>query len=185
MAEVPAVPAVPAALADNMPILYIMVGVGFAGKSTLAKNIAEHFNINLVSQDVLFFEKEKELNLNEDDDGQWQMLLSMCKQRIKELMMSGKSVVFDNVNLKRAHRDELREIAKEVKGKAVVVYLDTPEEILNKRQDRNKVTRERHDVKQEYLDDAKIQLEIPTNDEDTYVFTHDMDSDAFLKLLPK
>ena len=55
-----------------------MCGVGFAGKSTLAKNIAEHFNIPLVSQDGLFFEKEKEFNLNEDDDEQWQMLLNMC-----------------------------------------------------------------------------------------------------------
>lgn len=167
-----------------MPFLYIMVGVGFAGKSTLAKNIAEHFHITLVSQDGLFFEKEKELNLNEDNDEQWEMLLTMCKQRIKELMISGQSVVFDNVNLKKAHRDELRGLVKEVNGKAVVVYLDTPEEILNKRQDRNKVTRERHDVKQEYLDDAKVQLEIPTIDEDTYVFTPETDLADFISKLP-
>lgn len=162
-----------------------MVGVGFAGKSTLAKNIAEHFKIPLVSQDALFFEKEKELNLNEDDDAQWKMLLDMCKERIKELLIKGESVVFDNVNLKREHRDELREIAKEAGGKAVVVYLDTPEDVLNKRQDRNKISRERHDVKQEYLDDAKAQLEIPTDDEDTYRFTPETDLDSFLKKLPR
>lgn len=167
------------------PILYIMVGVGFAGKSTLAKNISEHFKIPLVSQDALFFEKEKELNLSEDDDAQWRMLLDMCKQRIKELLTRGESVVFDNVNLKREHRDELREIAKEAGGKAVVVYLDTPEEILNKRQDRNKISRERHDVKQEYLDDAKKQLEIPTDDENAYRFTPTADLDDFLKELPR
>ena len=161
-----------------------MCGVGFAGKSTLAKNIAKHFNIPLVSQDGLFFEKEKELNLNEDDDEQWQMLLDMCKQRIKEFLAASKSVVFDNVNLKRDHRDELRVIAREVGGKAVVIYLDTPEETLNKRQDRNKVTRERHDVKQEYLDDAKRQLEIPSEDEDVYIFTPETSLDTFLSKLP-
>ena len=168
-----------------MPTLYIMVGVGFAGKSTLAKNISEYFKIPLVSQDALFFEKEKELNLDEDDDAQWQMLLNMCKQRIKELLSSGKSVVFDNVNLKKEHRDELREIAKEAISNAIIIYLDTPEEILNKRQDRNKVTRERHHVKQEYLDDAKAQLEIPTDDEGTYKFTPTTDLETFLKTLPR
>ena len=168
-----------------MPILYVMVGVGFAGKSTLAKKIAEYLNIPLVSQDALFFEKEKELNLNLDDDEQWQMLLTMCQQRIKDLMANGSSVVFDNVNLKRAHRDELREIAKTANGKVVVVYLDTPEETLNKRQEGNKISGERHDVKQEYLDDAKAQLEIPTADEEPYIFKPDTDLDSFLKSLPK
>ena len=168
-----------------MPILYIMCGVGFSGKSTLAKRIAEYFNISLVSQDGLFFEKEKELNLNQDSDEQWEMLLGMCKQRIMELMKEGKSVVFDNVNLKHAHRNELREIAKEAGGKAVVVYLDTLEETLNKRQDRNKVTRERHDVKQEYLDDTKAQLEIPQRDEEVYVFTPETNLEQFLSKLPK
>jgi len=168
-----------------MPTLYIMCGVGFAGKSTLAKNIAEHFNTPLVSQDSLFFEKEKELNLNEDDDETWQMLLTMCQEKIKELLTTGKSVVFDNVNLKREHRDELRQIAKEANGKAIIIYLDTPEELLNKRQDRNKVTRERHDVKQEYLEDAKMQLEIPSEDEEVYVFTPETNLDVFLNKLPK
>ena len=52
-----------------------MVGVGFSGKSTLAKKIAEHFDIPLISQDAMFFEKEKELNLDQDSDEQWRMLL--------------------------------------------------------------------------------------------------------------
>lgn len=108
----------------------------------------------------------------------------MCKQRIKEILSAGKSVVFDNVNLTLVHRDELRILAREAGAKAVVVYLDTPEEILNKRQDDNNVTRERHAVKQEYLDDAKAQLEIPSNDEGVYIFTPDLNIDTFLKKLP-
>ncbi|MBX4189880.1 ATP-binding protein [Candidatus Parcubacteria bacterium] len=167
-----------------MPILYIMVGVGFSGKSTLAKNISEYLKIPLVSQDALFFEKEKELNLDLDDEKQWEMLLNMCKQRIVKLLREGKSVVYDNVNLRRDHRDELREIAQEASAQTVVIYLDTPEETLNQRQDNNKVTKERHDVKQEYLDDAKAQLEIPTADENPYHFTPETDLNTFLQQLP-
>jgi predicted kinase len=160
-----------------------MCGVGFAGKSTLAKKIAEHLNIPLVSQDALFFEKKNELNLKDSDDNQWQMLLDMCKQKIRELLIEGKSVVFDNVNLKRQHRDELKELARAAGAGAVVIYLDTPEEILNKRQERNFATNERHNVKQEYLDDAKIQLEIPSTDENVLSYKPEMTIDDFIKKL--
>ncbi len=47
-----------------MPKLYIMSGVGFSGKSTLAKKIAEYTGATLVSQDGLFFEKEKEWKID-------------------------------------------------------------------------------------------------------------------------
>ncbi len=162
-----------------------MVGVGFSGKSTLAKKIAEDFNIPLVSQDGMFFEKEKELNIDQDSDRQWRMLLDMCLERISELLKDGRSVVFDNVNLMRQHRDELRKVAQRTGAKAVVIYLDTPEHILTKRQEKNKQTAERHDVKQEYLDDAKKQLEIPTADENTFVFSPETDLKTFLDQLPR
>lgn len=167
-----------------MPILYVMVGVGFSGKSTLAKKIAEHFHIPLVSQDGMYFEKVKELNIDQDSDEEWRLLLDMCLEEISKLLKEGKSVVFDNVNLMREHRDELRKIAEEAGAKTVAIYLDTPEEILTERQEKNKTTGERHDVKQEYLDDAKEQLEIPGKDENTYVFTPEIDFDSFVQKLP-
>src|SRR3990167_7901222 len=64
-------------------ILYIMCGVGFSGKSTLAKQIAEHTGAVLVSQDALFFEKEKELNLDQDSDEKWRMILAVWFVEIK------------------------------------------------------------------------------------------------------
>lgn len=50
-----------------MSKLYIMSGVGFSGKSTLAKKIADHTDAALVSQDGLFFEKEKELGIDQKE----------------------------------------------------------------------------------------------------------------------
>ncbi|MEK7183978.1 MAG: ATP-binding protein [Patescibacteria group bacterium] len=167
-----------------MPTLYIMCGVGFSGKSTLAKGIAAHFHIPLVSQDAMYFEKQAALEIDQDSDEEWRMLLGMCLQRIKELLQSGKSVVFDNVNLRKEHRDELRTLANEVGAQTVVVYLDTPEKTLLERQEKNKETGERHEVKQEYLDDAKAQLEIPRQDENAFIFAPESDLKEFLERLP-
>jgi len=44
---------------NSSKTLYIMCGVGFAGKSTLAKKIAEYTGATLVSQDAMYFEKEE------------------------------------------------------------------------------------------------------------------------------
>ncbi len=160
-----------------------MCGVGFSGKSTLAKQIAEHTGATLVSQDALFFEKEKEMNLDQDSDKQWRMLLDMCLERIKENLETGKSVVFDNTNTRFEHREELRELAKSVEAETKVIFLDTPIEIQKERQKKNLKTGERHDVKQEYLDQAIAELEIPTENENTLSFKPNTDLNILLKNL--
>lgn len=168
-----------------MKTLYIMCGVGFAGKSTLARKIADHFGIALVSQDALYFEKEKELDPHADDDTQWETLLNMCKENIDTLLANDQSVVFDNVNLTREHRNELRVIAQKNDAHAIVVFLNTPIALLDERQEQNKVTAQRHDVEQHHLDNARRQLEIPSEDEEVYTFTPTTDTESFLNTLPR
>lgn len=168
---------------QNKPILYIMCGVGFSGKSTLAKQIAEHTGAALVSQDALFFEKEKELDLDQDSDLHWRMLLDMCLGKIKENLKAGKSIVFDNTNTKFEHREELREVARSVGAETKVIFLDTPIEIQKERQNKNLSTGERHDVKQEYLDQAIAELEVPSEAENTRVFEPNTDVGEFLKTM--
>lgn len=167
----------------DKPILYIMCGVGFSGKSTLAKEIADYTEAILVSQDGMYFEKKDELNIDEDDDNQWRMLLDMCKERIFENLTQGRSVVFDNINTRYEHRQELRDLARSAGATTRVIFLDTPLEVQKERQLINRQTGERHDVKQEYLDSAIAELEVPTQDENTFIFRPNDDLEAFLKAL--
>ena len=166
-----------------MSILYIMCGVGFSGKSTLAKKISEIKHAELVSQDGMFFENEKELNLDLNDGAQWRMLLDMCKKKIYENLEAGKSVVFDNTNTRFEHREELREFVKPLVVKTKVVFLDTPLEVQKERQRNNLVTKERHDVKQEYLDEARKELEVPGENENTVIYKPGENMDNFVRSL--
>jgi len=161
-----------------------MCGVGFAGKSTLSKKIAEHKNGVLVSQDDIYFEKEKEWNLDENSDEDWDRVLNVSKERIKENLSNSNSVVFDHVNLKHSHRKELIDMAKEFEAKTIVVYLDTPLDIQKGRQLKNKETKKRHNVKQEFLDEALEELEIPHESESVFVFTPETDIESWLNKLP-
>ena len=162
-----------------------MVGVGFSGKSTLAKQIVEYKNAVLVSQDDLWFEKEKEWDLSLDSDEDWDRVLQISKQRVRENLAEGESVVFDHVNLRHNHREELINMAKSYNARAVIIYLDTPIDIQKERQIKNKETKERHDVKQEELDDAIKELEIPEESENVFVFKPETNLESFLERLPQ
>lgn len=165
---------------EKIPTLYIMCGVGFSGKSTLSKKIAEYVGADLVSQDGMYFEKKDEFNIDQDDDEQWRMLSDWCHERILEKLKQGKSVVFDDVALRFEHREKLRQLAKSVNANTKVVFLDTPIEIQKERQMRNLVTKERHDVKQEYLDQAIAELEVPIETENVLIFKPDTNLEEFL-----
>lgn len=163
--------------------LYILCGPGFSGKSTLAKKIAEYKNATLVSQDAIYFEKEKELDPSLSDGEEWELIRSIAFERIANNLKKDVSVVYDSTNTRREHRDAAREIAVENGAHAVVVFVDTPDTILVERQMKNKETKERHDVEQKYLDQARAELEIPQSDENVFVFKPEDNLEDWLKNL--
>ena len=164
--------------------LYIVCGVGFSGKSTLSKKIAEYKNAVLVSQDNIYFEKEKKLNLNEDSDKDWKRVLDIAKSKIKYNLARDRSVVFDHTNLRHGFREKLRSMAKSSNAETVIIYLDTPLNVQIERRLKNQGIGGRHDVKQRHLDYAHATLEIPKKDENVFVFTPKTDLDSWLSNLP-
>jgi predicted kinase len=163
--------------------LYIMCGLGFSGKSTLAKKISEYKNAALVSQNAIYFEKEKELDPTLSSDEEWKLIWNIAIERIVKNLKEGRSVVYDSTNTRREHRDRFRKIASENGARTIVIFLKTPDEVLLARQMKNKETKERHDVKQEYLDQARAEMEIPQSDENVFVFTPETDLVEWLQKL--
>ena len=152
-----------------------MCGLGFSGKSTLAKKISEYKNAVLVSQDAIYFEKEKELDPSLSSEEEWKLIWNIAEERIVRALRAGNSVVYDSTNTRREHRERFRNVASSSGAESVVVLLKTPDEILTARQLKNKETKERHDVKQEYLDQARTEMEVPGEDEKVLVFTPESD----------
>lgn len=156
-----------------------MTGRAFSGKSTLARLIAEHKGAVLVSQDELLSKNEDKFK-NIDESKRWHQVLKMAEEKIVQLLESGQSVVFDNVNTQRKHRDDLRDLVSHTGAHVVVVYLNTPDEILEQRQNENKITNQRHDVSQRHIDDLKRRFEAPSDDENFFEFTPETDFDKWL-----
>ena len=157
----------------NRPTLYIMCGLAFSGKSTLSRKISEHTVSKLIAFDKLWVEKDKEQPVPKADLG-WKLIRRVGQDEVLKALEKGTSVVYDDNNIRFEHREELREVAKRFGAKAVVVYLNTPLELIKEREAANRVTGERHEVEPENFQAVLEQLQIPTDREKVLEFRPEM-----------
>lgn len=167
-----------------MKKLYFLCGVAFSGKSTLAKQIAEYKNAVLVSQDEIWFEKKKEMNLDLNSDEDWGKVQQISKAKIKEVLLKGESVVYDDISLKLKARESLRNLARDCGGESVLIYLDTPRDVQQERRIKNAETKERHDVPSHIINWGLEELEIPQEGENPFIFRPESDLKDWLSKLP-
>ncbi len=162
------------------PVLYIMCGQAFSGKSTLAKEIAKFASATLISQDAIWFEKEEEAKtLVQKPD--YHAVLEISKQKVRKALRLGTSTVFDNTNAGFKHREEFRQIANECDAESVVVYLNTSAKELAKRQENNRITKERHDVNEEDLQKVRDKFQVPTSKENVLSYLPNENVSDWLK----
>jgi predicted kinase len=169
---------------DTPPTLYILCGLGFSGKTTWAKVMAEQIGAEIISIDAVYFEAEHEAKLRSAEPGQrWEIVGRITKQRIQDKLKKNISVILDDCSPRYEHRDRLRRLAKENNARAVVVYLKAPDEVLNARQLENKITRVRHDVDQHNLDSVRDRFEVPRPNENVVKVTPEVTLQQFLQML--
>ncbi len=100
-----------------------MCGLAFSGKSTLSRKIADYISADLIAFDKLWVEEDKEKPVPKNAEG-WRQIRDLAKEKVLASLKAGKSVVYDDNNPKKEHREELRKVAKKVGVEAFVVYLE-------------------------------------------------------------
>lgn len=165
-----------------MQHLYIMCGLAFSGKSTLAKKVAEFTGSKIIAFDKLWVEKDKEQPISKDAEG-WRFIRKVAQDEITEALRDGNSVVYDDNNVQFQHREELREIARKLGIKETVIYLKTPLEVIREREAMNRVTGQRHEVEPENFQTVLEQLQVPTSEESVIEFRPETNLDSWLKSL--
>jgi len=159
-----------------------MCGLAFSGKSTLAQEIAEHTVGEIIAFDKLWVEEDKIKPVPKNADG-WRHIRKVAQEKILKTLKEGKSVIYDDNNAKREHREELRNLAKQAGVESIVVYLDTPLEIIRAREEANKDSQNRHEVEPHNFQKVLGDLEIPARDEKSLIFILEADINDFLKKL--
>lgn len=162
--------------------LYIMCGLAFSGKSTLARKIAEYTDGKLIAFDKLWVEQDKKKLVPEGVKG-WRYIRDLAQKDIFASLRAGNSVVYDENNPKKEHRKELWDVAKKAGADAVVIYLNTSLDIIRDREEANRSAQNRHNVELKNFEKVMRDLEVPTADENIMIFTPEMNIDDFIKKL--
>lgn len=149
--------------------LYIMCGLPFSGKTTLARAIAHqcgyvHLDLDSLASRKGFLPEEG------IDDKQWSLLFSEAHQYLAALLSSGKSVVFDAVNYDRVGRDRLRAIAQQNGSAVYVIYTKLTNQELEQRRHDNRHTGQRPNVRDNDFVELARDFEVPTPEENVLVY---------------
>lgn len=145
---------------EGVPTLYLLCGLAFAGKSTLARLLAEATGAAVVSLD--------EINARRGlyggagiPDHEWLRTHEIALGELAELCRAGGPVVIDDTNCFRWLRDAYRRAAAPHGYADVVLFLDlSPEEALQ-RAAANDRSGERPPVTPDVLQELAAKFEVP------------------------
>ncbi|MDQ3239578.1 MAG: ATP-binding protein [bacterium] len=164
----------------NLPILYIICGLPFSGKTYLSNKISKYTNCTLISYDQLWLDKKNETG----EDLSWEQLSSTVHRLIINNLRIGISVIYDTLNDTVNNREILRKIAQKEKGESIVIYTNTTLDTVLKRQVENKKSGDRHSVSEENFQNALKRFEPPHEIENALEFTPETDIEIWLSNLP-
>ena len=158
-----------------MKTLYLMCGLSFSGKTTLARKIVERLQCSYISLDDINAERGLW-----GGDGiaveEWERSHALARERLAIWMVSGKDVVVDDVNNLRWLRDRWRAAANSSFYSTVVIYLDIPCTKLAQRRRVNQVTAERKGITEAVWAEHVLGFEPPGEDE--HVLRYGLAEDA-------
>src|SRR5713226_7177230 len=165
----------------NSPILYIMCGLPFSGKTVLTNELSKRFGFQIVCIDTIREEKgfswEDNDKVTSDD---WKNIFDESYARTLRYLGEGKSVIYDSANQDRVSRDRLRKLAKSGNFESKVIFVDMAVDEVRKRWLKNQETKERFHLPEKFLQAAIDTFEKPTPDENVLAYHQSMDLETWI-----
>lgn len=148
------------------PTLYILCGLPYSGKTTVAKALVRQFGWDYVSIDIVrerlgFTWKENDKVTSED----WKHIFDTAYGDMFSKLQNGKSVIFDSTNHDFESREKLRVYAKESGAESKVIFIDVPVEVVWQRWRHNQEANTRSHIGKELVQWTMDHFESPTEEE--------------------
>ncbi|MGH2352188.1 MAG: AAA family ATPase [Chloroflexota bacterium] len=164
----------------GQPTLYILCGLPFAGKTTLARKLVSRFGLSRVAIDDINTERGVWVDEAGLSPAEWARTYDEAYRRIDHLLSQEKSVVDDSVNHTRELRDWLRAIAVRHGARTVVIYVDVPPAEARRRWLENRRTATRNDVRDDDFAQVVDKFEPPAADESTLRYNGTVSLDEWI-----
>lgn len=162
--------------------LYILCGIPFSGKTTIAKRMAEKLGFVRIDLDEVKFDlfNPQILDTQIDQSG-WDKIFEEMYRRIRQSLVDGKTVIHDTGNFTRHERRKVQAIAKELGVETLTIFVNIPPEVAHQRLLDNRITKTRFDVADEDFQSTVKELEPPDENEKHLVFNWTDDVELWLE----
>ena len=164
-----------------MPCIYILCGLAFSGKTTLAKALVQRLGLSRVSIDEINTARGVGLDNAWISPEDWDLTYAESYRQLDEHLRAGHSVIYDAGNFNRAERDKARAIAACNDAGSLVIYVTTPEAVARARWQHNRFTHERNDIRDDYFEIGLQMFEPPTTGEHMLLYSNEQNVDAWIE----
>ncbi len=161
-------------------ILYILCGLPYSGKTTLANELVRRFGFKTASVDDIMDEKEIDSDTMSQED--WNFVYSETYDRLKKTLGQGFSVVFDMGHLKLSERETSRQIAEKYHVPHKLIYINISPEEIRRRRTQNEITKERGQLSDKAMQNALSQFQEPISTESPTIYNQSMDLESWIKI---
>lgn len=151
---------------STRPKLFVLCGLPFAGKSTLARMLEERFGLVRIEIDASLVPGSN----GEFGERQWRIAVQRSFRALHLALNRGDSVVWDSASLTRLQRGRIRATGERYGAEIALIHVATPETERRRRKTANLDSRNRLDVPDKDFEEAQRAFEPPTDDERALIF---------------
>lgn len=162
--------------------MYLLTGISFSGKSTLAQAISKAQNILIVDPDGVAHERGIGVEGETVSDAQWVLIHQEAKQRAAQILTAGRSLVYDTTSFTRQQRQELRSLAVQHNAEPVLIFVSVSREEARQRWHQNNQTQKRFAVHEDDFNMVADNFEPPGSDEPHLIYRAGQDILQWLRL---
>ena len=150
---------------QGQAVLVVLCGRSFSGKSTIAKELAHAIGGEIVSLDLINEERGLVGGQGIPID-EWIRTNDEAARRVATMIASNRRVVVDDTSSPRFLRDGWRALATNARAAFVLVYVDTPGQVMRDRLLKNRGQSTRNNVIDEVMAEHLENFEPPQPDEE-------------------
>jgi predicted kinase len=165
-----------------MPILIVICGTSFSGKTTLAGRLAKRFQLPQIDVDdtktQLYGDDISDAALSGHD---WTRIYAESDRCIAEFLVAGQSVIDASRNFTRRERARARALCERHGGQLLIIFVATPVAITRQRWLANRQNPVRRDVTDDTFNAILSGWERPAADEQALILQPDDDVEAWIE----
>lgn len=163
--------------------LYILCGIPFSGKTTLAKRMVEKFGFTRIDLDEVKFDLfGSSITDSEIAKSGWDRVYQEMYKEIGDSLKQGRTVINDTGNFSRNERNMVKKIADDLGVESITIFVDIPEKEAHGRLLENRINKVRFDVSDADFSSTVAEMEKPEVREKYIIYKWTDDFDLWVDL---